>query len=162
MTSLEEGKAPFELHGDWNTRPQEARLSPDGSLLAYTSIQSGREEIYVRSVAASASLRERETNGIREKWKISGFGGREPAWRRDGKELFYQASAGGVGGRPVLLAVDLTGTFPGVFKAGPPQELFSGVANVSARNYEVLPRGKRFLVLSYGTQATVFHRSLLS
>ena len=89
MTSLEEGKAPFELHGDWNTRPQEARLSPDGSLLAYTSIQSGREEIYVRSVAASASLRERETNGIREKWKISGFGGREPAWRRDGKELFY-------------------------------------------------------------------------
>ena len=51
------------------------------------------------------------------------------------------------------MAVDLTGTFPGAFKAGPPQELFSGIANVSARNYEVLPGGKRFLVLSYGTQA---------
>ena len=122
MTSLEEGKAPFELHGDWNTRPQEARLSPDGSLLAYTSIQSGREEIYVRSVAASASLRERETKGIRDKWKISGFGGREPAWRRDGKELFY------VTPDHTLMSVPLAGTGP-LFVPGVAQPLFRSENN---------------------------------
>jgi Tol biopolymer transport system component len=51
-------------------------LSGDDRWLAYLSLETGRPEIYVRSLTGDANRR-----------RISGGGGGNPAWRRDGREL---------------------------------------------------------------------------
>ncbi len=55
-------------------------ISPDGQWLAYSSNESGRQEVYVDSFPAP-SARSRVSRG----------GGAWPRWRSDGKELFYLA-----------------------------------------------------------------------
>ncbi len=55
-----------------------AAISRDGRLIAYVSDESGRGEVYVRTVAQSGG-----------QWQISQSGGDWPAWSRDGKELFF-------------------------------------------------------------------------
>lgn len=57
---------------------RDARLSPDGRWIAYVSEESGRAEISVRSVS-----------GLPRRIVISGGGGDQPVWRRDGAELFF-------------------------------------------------------------------------
>ena len=56
----------------------QARFSPDGHWIAYTSNETGKFEVYVQPFPGSGA-----------KWQISTKGGGEPFWRRDGKELFY-------------------------------------------------------------------------
>jgi len=58
----------------------EARCSPDGRWLAYSSDESGRHEIYVTSFPKPGG-----------KWPVSSGGGTQPRWRQDGTELFYLA-----------------------------------------------------------------------
>ena len=48
--------------------------------MAYASSESGRFEVYAAAFPSGQG-----------KWPISVAGGTEPAWRRDGKELFYLA-----------------------------------------------------------------------
>jgi Tol biopolymer transport system component len=55
----------------------DARISPDGRWIAYVSNESGRPEVYVRTL--SAPLRR----------VVASSGGTQPVWRRDGRELFY-------------------------------------------------------------------------
>ncbi len=113
-----------------------ATFSPDAHWIAYTSNETGRDEVYVQSFPATGA-----------KWQISTNGGRRPRWRPDGKELFYDTQGG------ELWAADLTGTVPGSdFKAGTPQSLFTGLVNFGRNNYEVLPGGRRFLVLGQSQQ----------
>jgi serine/threonine-protein kinase len=57
---------------------QFARLTPDGHWLAYTSDESGRNEIYVRPFPTPGS-----------KWQVSTNGGERSIWSRDGKELYF-------------------------------------------------------------------------
>src|SRR5262249_40913282 len=54
------------------------RISPNGRWVAYTSIESGRSEVFVQSFPPSQG-----------KWQVSTAGGTEPLWRQDGKELYY-------------------------------------------------------------------------
>jgi DNA-binding winged helix-turn-helix (wHTH) protein/Tol biopolymer transport system component len=56
-------------------------LSPDGRWLVYTSDESKRPEVYVRSFPDAVG-----------RVQISTQGGTDPAWSRDGKELFYRVS----------------------------------------------------------------------
>ncbi len=81
-------------------------VSPDGRRLAYVSDQSGRFEVYVRSLEGSP-----------EQWQISTAGGQEPRWRSDGKELVYAASDGFVTSVPLQ-------TEP-AFRPGSPVRLFA-------------------------------------
>jgi serine/threonine protein kinase/Tol biopolymer transport system component len=60
-------------------------VSPDGRLLAYMSDESGRPEVYVTPYP-----------GLGRKWQVSGKGGSYPRWRKDGRELLYQALDGSV------------------------------------------------------------------
>ena len=108
------------------TRFKEAspRLSPDGRWIAYDSDESGNPEVY-------AAL----TEGGGEKRRISVAGGRQPRWRRDGRELYYLAPDG------TVMAVPL-GPGPRL-EAGPPAALFR---IESIENYDVTPDGRRFLV----------------
>jgi len=55
-------------------------FSPDGRWLAYTSNETGQFEVYARSFPQPGG-----------KWQISTEGGRQPAWSRNGRELFYVA-----------------------------------------------------------------------
>jgi hypothetical protein len=55
-----------------------ARASPDGRWIAYTGDETGRDEIYVQSYPTPAL-----------KTLVSTAGGTHPAWRGDGRELYY-------------------------------------------------------------------------
>ncbi|MFZ0888977.1 MAG: hypothetical protein WA005_11030, partial [Candidatus Binataceae bacterium] len=57
----------------------QAMLSPDARWIAYTSDESGRSEVYVRSA---------EPGGGR--WQVSSDGGLQPHWSANGKELYYR------------------------------------------------------------------------
>jgi len=110
-----------------------AVFSPDGHWIAYSSDETGRYEIYVH-----------EFPGPGGKYQISTEGGTEPAWNRNGRELFYRSG-------DKLMAVDIL-THP-AFSAGKPKFLFQGQyqpdPTVNA-NYDVSPDGQRFLMLKPG------------
>ncbi len=61
-------------------------LSPNGRWLAYTSDESGRDEIFVRPFP--------NTSGGR--WQVSTQGGSAARWAHSGRELFYESPAGGL------------------------------------------------------------------
>jgi serine/threonine-protein kinase len=111
-----------------------ADVSPDGRWMAYGSTQSGQFEVYVTSFPDA-----------RGRWQISTGGGRQPAWSRDGRELFYRDFSGALIAVPVTLSP--------AFTAGPGRTLFAHPAYVGAgsslsdRTYEVSPDGRRFLML---------------
>jgi serine/threonine protein kinase/Tol biopolymer transport system component len=54
------------------------RLSPNDRWLAYTNIDSGREEVYVTHFPSGEG-----------RWQVSQGGGTFPAWRGDSKEIFF-------------------------------------------------------------------------
>jgi Tol biopolymer transport system component len=107
----------------------ESRLSPDGTLLAFSSEASGQREIYVRTLNAP----ERE-------WRVSPKGGTQPIWRRNGRELFYVDASG------FLMAVPVS---PRGFDASGPAQLFDSSLISSASDipiYDVSADGGRFLM----------------
>lgn len=107
-----------------------ARVSPDGRWLAYSSDESGREEVYVQSFPAAAN-----------KAQISNDGGAQPAWRGDGKELYYVAPD------KKVMSVDIKEG--ALLEPGVPRVLFqTEIAKaMEARNqYEVTSDGRLFMV----------------
>jgi Tol biopolymer transport system component len=110
-------------------REQDSGFSPDGKFIAYRSNESGRNEMFVQSLAP---------NGGR--WQISTKGGQEPSWRRDGKELYFICDS-------VLMAVDVQ-VKDGAVVAGLPHPLFP-VPNVQQRRNRLVAAadGQKFLVV---------------
>jgi Tol biopolymer transport system component len=78
MPSREGGHAHKKLLQEsyLETQPQ---ISPNGRWIAYTSGESRKNEIYVRSFP--------DVN--KGRWQISASGGDSPLWSPDGRELFY-------------------------------------------------------------------------
>ena len=126
---------PF-LITEFNER--QARFSPDGHWVAYTSNESGHDEVYVRSFSMNSTGTAVEVGG---KWQISSGYGQEPRWRGDGRELYYRSRGRG------LLAVEIA-TSP-AFRAGNPQALgdfaFSSVTAVAGSQWDSAADGRRFL-----------------
>src|SRR5262245_35619422 len=56
----------------------QGRISPDGRWLAYTSAENKRQDVFVQTFPPGGG-----------KWQVSTNGGVDPAWRADGRELFY-------------------------------------------------------------------------
>jgi Tol biopolymer transport system component len=119
-------------------------FSPDGRWVAYQSNESGRPEVYVRPVAPPGAV---GTSAAAEgQWQVSTAGGAFPAWRHDGKELYYLNPAS------VMMATSITvsGT---TLAPGAPVVLFptrvagGGVDTQQGRQYDVGPDG-RFLINS--------------
>ena len=111
-----------------------ARFSPDGKLIAYTSDESGREEVYIQPFPPSGA-----------KWQISTAGGTEPRWRGDGKELFFISAIPSGDGK--MMAVSIKGT--SAPETGVPQELFTvqrALGTDNANRYNVSADGLRFLI----------------
>jgi Tol biopolymer transport system component/predicted Ser/Thr protein kinase len=103
----------------------DAQVSPDGRWVAYTSDESGKNQVYARPFPGPGG-----------KTSISIGGGQEPRWSRAGRELFYRDA-----GKNQLMAVDIQ-TSP-AFRAGQPRALFE----LRTGNWDVAPDGKRFLVV---------------
>jgi Tol biopolymer transport system component len=129
------------LHGDRKPRPflrtkfneSSGRFSPDGHWIAYTSDESGSDDIYVREFSSGSAQGPWDAGG---KWLISKGGGTDPRWRGDGKELFYVASDG------KLTSVDISAK--PMFKAGAPKPLFQLPPGFIGG--DVTADGRRFLV----------------
>jgi len=129
IVPLSSSEKPWVLAG---SRFNEAggAFSPDGRWIAYSSNQSGRDEIYVKRFPGNGS----------QAIPVSTAGGKEPAWRRDGRELFYSAADGNLTAVSAKLG-ETTAEF------GAPLILFRAPPfGVWRRNYEVSPDGQRFLV----------------
>jgi hypothetical protein len=110
----------------------QARFSPEPSprWVAYTSDESGREEVYVQAFPEP-----------RGKFPISTGGGSYPAWSPDGRELYF------VSPDDKLMATDLRLGADSVVPTTP-RELFALVNFRLAYPYAVAPDGKRFLVMA--------------
>ena len=76
--------------------------------------------------------------------QISTNGGAKPAWRRDGKELFFTSLTGEV----MAAAISVSGD--GGLKAGVPHKLFT--VNPILGNWNVTPDGQRFLINNTNSQ----------
>jgi Tol biopolymer transport system component len=120
------------------------RFAPNGRWIAYRSNESGRNEVYVRSVSPDG----KSAGG---KWQVSTAGGLDPQWRGDGKELFYLS-----GSSTTLTAVDVQ-TDQASFEAGTPKPLFSVRLVPAARRnrYVASHDGQRFLTVSPPDGGTV-------
>jgi len=113
-------------------RGANGRFSPDGRWLAYESVESGRNEVYVQPLPATGA-----------KWLISRNGGVRPRWRRDGKELFYITAERRLAAVPIVANE--------TFQAGDPIELLDVSflpTGVNPYPYAVSADGQRFLVIT--------------
>jgi serine/threonine-protein kinase len=112
-------------------------LSPDGKWLAYVSDDSGRPGIYVQPYP-----------GPGPRVTITSGGALDPAWSKNGNELFYRVG-------PQIVAVPFT-VSGGTFIPGKPITLFSqaslGSGTTVRANYDVAPDG-RFLLNQVMTEA---------
>ena len=110
-----------------------ARFSPDGRWIAYTSNESGRNEISVRPFDSTTGVAGTPVT-------VTSDGGRTPLWRGDGRELFYFSGEG------MVTAVEVK---PGAaFQTGSPKRLFPAPAGVLF--WDVSPDGQRFLMPAPG------------
>jgi Tol biopolymer transport system component len=113
-----------------------AQLSSDGRWLAYTSNESGTNQIVIQSFPDLA----------RDKRQVSTRGGYEPRWRADGRELFYLTPDGALMSLDVPVGAALEPSVPRkLFDTGIPVEsLLSGTR--PDYFYAVAEDGERFLL----------------
>ncbi len=122
----------------------DARFSPDGRWIAYTSSESGRMEVYVQPFP--------EAKG---RWQVSRTSGNGPVWRKDGKELFYQSATDNQ-----IMAVEIRAT--ATFSVGTPQPLFRAATRASTGpSFDVAPDGQHFLLNSVGEMGTAMRSASL-
>ena len=106
------------------------KISPDGKFIAFTSNESGRDEIYVQAMPPATAY-----------WNLSINGGYNPRWRHDGKELFF------VSLNAEMMAVDIT--LDPVNSPGVPHRQFQLKREVpidQGSPYDVRPDGQQFLI----------------
>lgn len=135
VMSMSDRKVRAVIHTAANEMTPE--FSPDGRWLAYASSESGRQEIYVQPYP-----------GPGERHLISTNGGWQPAWSRNGRELFYVQ--GGLpnhpNGVPTLMSVRVETA--SAFRATTPEVVLESPDLVIpwGRSYDVAPDGQRFLL----------------
>jgi Tol biopolymer transport system component len=104
-------------------------VSPDGKWIAYSSDETGRNEVWVESLDAANPLRYVVSTGV------------TPLWTKGGSELVYRE-----GLTVYAVALDPISGAPGT-----PESLFEGHyvlnSNTSLREYDVSPAGERFIMV---------------
>jgi dipeptidyl aminopeptidase/acylaminoacyl peptidase len=109
------------------------RISPDGRWFAYHSNEGGELNVFIRSFPDG-----------RVKQQVSVDGGQRPAWRSDGRELYYLAPDGGLW----AASVNTTPTLA----TGAPERLFTAPVDPTfgtpgAQLFDPEPGGQRFVML---------------
>lgn len=126
--SLKEKKATplFDTPG---VTQHSSRFSPDGKWIAYTSIETGRFEVFVQPFPPT---------GV--KYQVSRQGGGHALWSLDGKEIFFDNNR-----QLFAVSVQTAGTFSaGVPVPLPIQGFLQGNAR---RQFDLMPDGKQFLMM---------------
>ena len=110
------------------------QFSPDGQWIAYTSSESGQQEIYVRTMTGKGGTR------------VSVNGGTLSRWRKDGRELFYRAPD------RRLMAVSVANA-GAQLTFGTPVALFPIVEPLGefAYPYDIAADGEKILTLTSGS-----------
>jgi Tol biopolymer transport system component len=110
------------------------RFSPDGKWIAYTSNESGQDQIYIQPFPPNGG-----------KWQVSTSGGFEPRWRADGKELYY------INSRTEAKLMAVTVKWSSTPEFMPPQEVLvlgnAGYGVDDANQYVVSADGQKFLLV---------------
>ena len=112
----------------------QSQLSPNGRWIAYTSNETGRDEVYVQSFPEPGRKRQ-----------VSSRGGAMPRWRADGRELYFLA------GDQFLTAVPVVDQSSLELGAAQPLFLTKLIVQGSESSglptaYDVMPDGERFLL----------------
>ena len=128
MTLPLTGDRKREAYLETKYRGRDATFSPDGRWVAYASDESGRFEIYVQGFPER-----------RGKWLVSADGGVRPAWRADGKELYW------VGPDGTLMAASVELQAAGV-RMGRAEALFRLPVGWGIPLFQAGRDGRRFLV----------------
>lgn len=111
----------------------QGRLSSDGKWMAFTSNETGRYEVYVRTFP-----------GTERKWRISSQGGSDPQWRGDGKELLFLAGDGKMMSVPMRLAEGAEPAVPvPLFQASLPSYGTASRARKKVRTFACRPPATR-------------------
>jgi Tol biopolymer transport system component len=108
------------------------RLSPDGRWLAYSSTESGREEVYVTHFPSAAG-----------RWQVSQTGGTFPVWRADSKEILFLGLDG-------IFQVASVSTKSAEFELEQVRPLFQmNYTSPLGTPYDTAPDGQRFVFATY-------------
>jgi eukaryotic-like serine/threonine-protein kinase len=104
-------------------------LSPNGKWFAYTSFESGREEVYVRPFPSGGG-----------RLQISVNGGLDPRWSPDSKRLWYRTTTS-----LRFAALDVSGAMPKILGS---DSLTAGeLHDVAPIGYDVHPDGRHLAVV---------------
>jgi serine/threonine-protein kinase len=107
-----------------------ARVSPDGRWVAFVSIETGAEEVFVQPFPGPGG-----------RVQVSIRGGGEPVWSRDGKTVFYRNEEN-------LMAARLS--FDGGLRVASRDVVFADVfvkRSLPHANFDISPDGTKFLFL---------------
>jgi serine/threonine-protein kinase len=110
------------------------QISPDGKWLAYSSNESGQDEIYVVQFP--------DVN--KGKWQVTTDGGYGPLWAPDGRALYYRK------GKSIM---SVTVETDSTFNHGKSEELFQGdyysmnVGAILIPMWDIHPNGEKFLMM---------------
>jgi eukaryotic-like serine/threonine-protein kinase len=139
VTKVEDGQARLEPLIDKAERPDNPEVSPDGRWLAYTSRRSGSVQVYVRPFPGPGAP-----------VPVSVDGGTDPAWNRNGAELFFVGPRTKEGTFWMMAAAFSQGMPP---RIGSPKRLFEFETEelpfhcVPVRCYDVAPDGQSFYIV---------------
>jgi len=106
------------------------RLSPDGRWIAFTTDESGRNEVVVQPFPGPGG-----------RVQVSASGGTEPVWSRDGRRLFYRGD-----GRLMAATIRSGPAFEVASRDTVLTDTYVFAGNPHA-NYDVMPDGKHFIFL---------------
>jgi Tol biopolymer transport system component len=106
------------------------RLSPDGRWIAFTTDESGRNEVVVQPFPGPGG-----------RAQVSVSGGTEPVWSRDGRRLFYRGD-----GRLMAATIRPGRSFEVASRDTILTDTYVFAGNPHA-NYDIMPDGKTFIFL---------------
>ena len=108
-------------------------VSPGGEWLAYTSNESGEDQIYVQSNPEGAG-----------KVQVSTRGGRSAVWSHDSSELWYKY------GEQIMTVQVLTAE---TFSATPPQEFATAYTSPGERDHDISRDEQRMVMIKPASSA---------
>jgi serine/threonine protein kinase len=119
-------ETPYSVIGN-SFEEYEAAFSPDGRWIAYTSDETGTEQVYVTTFPGPGS-----------KWQISITDGDRPRWSKDGKEILF------LNNEDQIMVAEVDGSSDS-FKVGKVTSLFKVVGSRPGTIFDISADGQTFL-----------------